>query len=285
MNTLQFPSATADIHAEVTSFINELKTHVSNQAGNLDELSSPFHTPSDISESAAELSALRDELNSLLFSGHAIALTPYQYNIGNDQFLSADSALNFAAQKLTDQYDSIKGSFGLALIITGYSESVFANNLVTLTNVLAFPEWKAVADHASKNAVLEIEKMQIPATRNNPYWRQDDYGHQTPLSESEQLIGSEISLAEAAAESATSPVERLKQLATLQNQMADELISNVESIISLFSGQCYAVKLSGTPQQMAETLQDTTISTDPHSTMFLMVSEQEPTFFYQMVGV
>ena len=99
------------------------------------------------------------------FSGHAIALNPYQYRIGNNGVLSADTAASFAADKLTEQLDSINASYGLALVVTASNESTFAKNVQSITNVLAFPEWLATADKAAQNAVLELNKMQIPQKR------------------------------------------------------------------------------------------------------------------------
>ncbi|NAW59635.1 MULTISPECIES: hypothetical protein [unclassified Vibrio] len=285
MNRITFPHAAQSIHAQASGFIGQLKSHVASQASQLDKLSRSLHTPSELADSAAGLAALREQLNSLLFSGFAVALTPYQYRIGTQQRLSADTAATFAAQKLTEQYDPVSGKHGLALVITGSTESTFAANLSAITTLLAFPEWLAVTDHAQKNAILAIEKMQIPARRLNPYWRTDDYAYQAPLSTTQHYLSAELAQAQACAESAVSPVERLKQLAALQSQTMDTLLTDVSNFIRLFQGQCYAVRLTGTPANMAKQLRETRISAEPYSTLFLMVSDQEPTFFYQMVNV
>lgn len=285
MNSIKFPSTTQGIHKQLATFIGQLKSHVSSQAGKLDKLSSPLHTPSELTSDAQNLIDLRDQLNALLFSGHACAFTPYQYRIGTNQTLSADSAAEFAANKLTDQHDSIQGQHGLALFVTAYNESTFASNLTSITKILPFPEWLAVADKAAKNAVLDIEKMQVPDAKLNPYWRNEDYSSQNPLDTAEQLLGSEIAQAEAVAESDISPVERLKQLATIQNESLNQLLNDTNNFISLFNGQVYALKLTGTPDNMAKQLREASISSEPYSTLFLMVSNDEPTFFYEIVNV
>lgn len=284
MNNLQFPETTQSIHDQLTGFINQLKSHVSEQSAKLDEIES-LHTPSSLAGDASSLINLRNELNDLLFSGHAIALTPYQYRIGNNGVLSADTAASFAADKLTEQLDSINASYGLALVITASNESTFAKNVQSITNVLAFPEWLATADKAAQNAVLELNKMQIPQKRLNPYWRNDNYALQKPLFDTEQLLNDEIAQAEAVAESNTKPTDRLKQLAQKQSESLTQLLNSVSTLISLFNGQCYAIKLTGSPANMADQLRDSVTSSEPYSTLFLMASDKEPTFFYEMVDV
>lgn len=285
MNSIRFPSSTQNIHDQSKSFIEQLKSHTSSQAGKLDKLSSPLHTPSELASEAQNLIDLREQLNALLFSGHACAFTPYQYRIGAKQMLSADTAATFAAEKLTDQLDPIQGQHGLALFITAYNESTFASNLANIVKILPFPEWLAVADKAANNAVLEIEKMQTPETKLNPYWRGENYSNQNPLNTTEHLLGSEVAQAEAVTESNLKPTERLKQLATLQSDSLTQLLDDSANFISLFNGQVYAIKLTGTPRNMAKQLREASVSSEPYSTLFLMISDDEPTFFYQMVNV
>lgn len=285
MNSIQFPQVAENIHNDLSDFISKLKGHINTQSGKLDKLTSPLHTPSELADDAKNLIELREQLNALLFSGHAIAFTPYQYRIGNKQTLSADTAAEFASEKLTDQRDPIQGKHGLALFVTDYNQSTFANSLISITQILPFPEWLAVADKAAKNAVLDIEKMQVPDAKLNPYWRNEDYSNQNPLDTTEQLLGSELAQAESVAESDISPVDRLKQLATIQNESLTQLLDDTNNFISLFNGQVYALKLTGTPDNMAKQLREASISSEPYSTLFLMVSNDEPTFFYEMVNV
>lgn len=285
MKNISYPATANNVHTQAAEFISQLKSHITNQASKLDAIKSPLHTKSELADNAASLLQLRDELNNLLFDGYAIALTPYQYRIGTENRLSADNAATFAAEKLTEQYDPITGQHGLAIIITASTESDFANKISKIANLLAFPEWLALSDYAAKHAVLPIEKMQIPAKRLNPYWRKDDYSTQAPLSTNDELVGAELAQAEARAENATSPVERLKSLASIQTQLLDQLSQDIVDFIGLFNGQCYALKLTGTPSNMAKQLRDASISSEPYSSLFLMVSKTEPTFFYQMVDV
>ncbi|PMT73895.1 hypothetical protein C1S86_24385 [Vibrio parahaemolyticus] len=285
MNKLTFPQAANNIHTQASDFISQLKDHVTSQSAKLDALKNPLHTQSELAANAAGLLSLRDELNNLLFDGHAIAFTPYQYRIGTENRLSADNAAKFAAKKLTEQYDPISGQHGLAIFITASTESDFANKISTISKLLPFPEWIALSDMATKHAVLTIEKMQIPPKRLNPYWREDDYSNQAPLSTSDDLIGAELAQAEAIAENATSPVARLKSLASIQTQQLDQLSNDITAFIALFTGECYAMRLTGTTSSMATQLRDASISSEPYSTLFLMVSKTEPIFFYQMVDV
>lgn len=282
---ISFPSSADAIHQPLADFINQLKGQVSRQKAKLDALSSPVHTPSDLVDNASELNALRDELNALLFSGFAIGFTPYQYRVGNDGKLSANAALSFAAEKLTDSKEPITGQYGLALIVSASSESQLASLLQTLVSLLPFPEWVNGCHLAAKHAVMDIEKMQVPSTRLNPHWRADDFANNAPLADAFVYLDTELAVSESVAESATSPVERLKQLADRKDQVLSQLLDDVSAFIATFAGDCTAIKLTGTPSQMAKQLLDTNVSEQAYSSVFLLVSEDEPTFFYQMVEV
>ncbi len=283
MNTIAFPTTAQGIHDQLSSFISQLKTHVSSQAGQLEGLD--IHTPSELAVDATSLSGISEQITNLLFTGYALAFTPYQYRIGNDGRLAADTALTFAADKLTDSVDSIKGKHGLALAVTASDESTLAKRLQAITQLLAFPEWLAAADHAAKHAVLAIEKLQIPGERLNPYWHADDYALQQPLASTQVQLYAENATAEATAESNIKPTDRLKQLATQQNTRLTQLLADMTQLIALFSGSCSAIKLTGTPNQMAKTLKESSISSEPYSVLFLLVSNTKPTFFYEMVNV
>lgn len=282
MKTIAFPSTAQGIHNQLSSFISQLKTHVSSQAGKLDALD--VHTPSELATEAVSLSDINEQITHLLFTGYGLAFTPYQYRIGNDGLLSADTALAFAAEKLTDSLDPVHGSYGLALAVTASDESTLASRLQTITKLLAFPEWLAAADHAAKHAVLAIEKLQIPGERLNPYWHTDDYALEQPLANTQWQLYAESATAEATAESNIKPTDRLKQLATQQNTRLTQLLTDMTQLIALFSGSCSAIKLTGTPDQMAKTLKESSISGEPYSVLFLLLSDTKPTFFYEMVN-
>lgn len=283
MKTVAFPGTAQGIHDQLSNFINQLTTHVSSQAGQLDDLG--IHTPSELAEDAASLSGINDQITNLLFTGYALTFTPYQYRIGNNGLLAADTALAFAADKLADSLDPVHGAFGLALAVTASDESTLARRLQTITKLFAFPEWLAATDHATKHAVLAIEKLQIPGERLNPYWHTDDYALQQPLASTQAQLYAENATVEATAESNISPTDRLKQLATQQNTRLTQLLADMTQLIALFSGSCSAIKLTGTPNQMAKTLKESTISGEPYSVLFLLVSDTKPTFFYEMVNV
>lgn len=282
---ISFPDSANAIYQPLADFIDQLKGQVNSQKAKLDDLQSPVYTPSSLASSAAELNALRNELNALLFSGFAIGFNPYQYRIGNDGKLSANTALTFAAEKLHDSRDAITGSYGLALIVSASSESVFAQNLQTIIQLMPFLEWTHCYHLAAKHAVIPVEKMQVPTARLNPRWRADDFQFSEPLTGTYQYLDAELATSESVAESATNPVDRLKQLADKKNQVLSKLVNDMNAFIATFQGDCTAIKLTGTTSQMAKQLQETTVSEEPYSTVFVMVSDTVPTFFYQMVGV
>lgn len=283
--TISFPSSANAIHQPLADFIEQLKGQVTTQKAKLDDIQSPVYTPSALADSASELNALRDELNALLFSGFAIGFNPYQYRIGNDGKLSANTALSFAAEKLTDSKEPITGNYGLALVVSAASESQLASQLESLVSLLPFPEWVNCYHLAAKNAVMAVEKMQVPTARLNPHWRADDFSNNQPLADTFAYLDAELATSESVAESATNPVERLKQLADVKNQVLSKLLDDMAVFIASFQGDCTAIKLTGTPSQMAKQLSETSVSEQAYSSVFLLVSDDEPTFFYQMVGV
>lgn len=281
MKTIKAPGTITDVHQQASDFIEQLKMQIDTRSLNLNNIDG-LHSPSPLASDATKLKPLRAQINDLLFAGNAIAFNPYQYRIGNDGVLSADSAKAFASEKLTEQLDSISARYGLALVVTAGNESQFAENLQTIIKLLPFPEWIQTATSAANHAVLTIESAQIPAKRFNPYWRDDDYSLQQPLARSEQLTGDELAQGESVAESGVSPVSRLQELAAIQVNRLSKLVTDTNNFLNTFTGQCYAIKLTGTPRDMARQLDDITISSEPLSALFLMTSNDEPVFFYEM---
>ena len=282
---ISFPSSANAIHQPLADFIDQLKGQVTTQKAKLDDIQSPVYTPSALADSANQLNSLRGELNTLLFSAFVIGFTPYQYRVGNDGKLSANTALAFAAEKLTDNKEPITANYGLALVISAASKSQLASQLQSLVNLLPFPEWVNCFHLSAKNAVMAVEKMQVPTARLNPHWRADDFSNNQPLANTYAYLDAELATSESVAESATNPVERLKQLADKKNQVLSKLLDDMGAFIASFYGDCTAIKLTGTPSQMAKQLSETSVSEQAYSSVFLLVSDDEPTFFYQMVGV
>lgn len=282
---ISFPSSANAIHQPLADFIDQLKGQVTTQKAKLDDIQSPVYTPSALADSASQLNALRAELNTLLFSGFVIGFTPYQYRVGNDGKLSANTALAFAAEKLTDSKEPITGNYGLALVVSAASESQLASQLESLVSLLPFPEWVNCFHLSAKHAVMAVEKMQVPTARLNPHWRADDFSNNQPLADTFAYLDAELATSESVAESATNPVERLKQLADVKNQVLSKLLDDMAVFIASFQGECTAIKLTGTPSQMAKQLNETSVSEQAYSSVFLLVSDDEPIFFYQMVGV
>lgn len=285
MNNITFPSSAKSLLTGAQDFAEQANEQAQGQAGKLNALSEPFHTPSAIADDAASVAALRDELNTLLVSGYSLAINPYQYRADDDEFLSPGAAANIAADKLTASDVPALGAHGLALVVSASTESVFAQSVLDLVSVMPFPDWRTLADRASKSAVLDLEKMQIPTVRRGPFWLRDNLAQQVPLSSTEQLIGAMIARAEAVGESNTSPVERLKALAKMSADNLTQLAASADALTALFAGSCRALKLMGTPVSMAKQLREADWTGEPFSALFLMVCDTEPTYFYQMVNV
>lgn len=286
MNTITYPSSVRLIAEHLESFTPSLAQRAQAKLVKLNELA-PLHSPSHLSELASQLHELNDELMRLQCQAVSLCINPYQYGIGLNGTLSADTALAFAAQQLLNEsaYREVGLTHGVALVVTAPTPSQFASRLSAVTNVLAFPPWLSLSNLAAKHSVLAIERAQIPKARPAPYWQTLNVSDCAPLHDVNDVLTNAISVANACATNAVSPVDRLTQLAQKQMDRLTLLQKHLQSLSSLFSEQVYAIKLSGLPVVMAKQLRDFRTDNQPHSTVLIMLCGTPPIFLYEALGL
>lgn len=287
MNTIQYPKSVLSIAQSAGDFSLAMIEQVRATQARLDALPA-LHSPSPLSEQASQLQGLSDELMQLQCQGVSLCVHPYQYGVGLNGTLSADTALAFAAQQLLNEAAySAAGALmhGVALVVTAEAQSQFASRLSAVTDVLAFPPWLALSNLAAKHAVLAIERAQIPKARPAPYWQALNVSDCAPLYPLNDALSNGISVAHACATNAISPVERLTQLAQKQVNRLTLLQKHLQSLNSLFSEQVYATSLSGLPAVMAKQLRDFRTDNQPHSAVLIILCDAPLKFLNEALGL
>ncbi|MGL4712275.1 MAG: hypothetical protein ACRCWP_06850 [Shewanella sp.] len=289
MNSISYPESIKSIALPANDFAQAMIEQVRVTQTRLDALPA-LHSPSPLSEQASQLQGLSDELMQLQCQGVSLCVTPYQYGVGLNGTLSADTALAFAAQQLLNEAAYSASGLGalvhgVALVVTAPTQSQFASRLSAVTDVLAFPQWLALSNLAAKHAVLAIERAQIPKARPAPYWQAINVSDCAPLHPINDTLSKGISVTGACATNAVSPVERLTQLAQKQVDRLALLQKHLQSLNALFSEQVYATTLSGLPAVMAKQLRDFRTDNQPHSTVLIVLCDTPPVFLNEALGL
>ncbi|MEC4728856.1 hypothetical protein HWQ46_25405 [Shewanella sp. D64] len=269
----------------VSSFITELSAQIERNSNKLLGLEDPLHTQSTLCDTAAPLGQQRNTVEELLYSGVSLCLTPYQYGIGLNGMLSAKAGTGLLADRLTNALEINGYHHGVAMVITGLDESLFASRLKGVVDVLPFPDWVALHNLASKRAILNVEKMKIPNIKPSPYWTHLNGGLVSPLYAVNNTLLEGISLAESIASNAMSPIERLNALAAKQSKQLEAMQVCISELQQLFKGEVYAKRLSGTPHDMAGQLQRFDTDNQPYSTILVVLSRDPIVFLNEMLSL
>lgn len=280
-----WPKTVEAIHSHSSSLCHLKQSRIDEQVSKLEALSSIKHTISPVAKKASELGALRSELNALLFNAFSIAISPYQYGIGNERTLTPVNACKFAAQKLRDQMDSITGNNALAFWVGTDSEAQLAESLTSMTRVLPFHQWIEVASMARQYTYSQYEHGQIPVPAMFPYWVVDDFALADPINQSVSAVLREVCQVEASNSENDNALSKLKRLGEKAQSNLAEMNSEVELIKELFQGACDVVSLSGTINEMANQLEQQQLAYHPHAALMLIVSDDEMVFLHEMVGL
>lgn len=212
-----------------------------------------------------------------------ICLHPYQYGIGHKKTLSAPTALQLAVSGLSSP-DIAHLHVGIALVVTGRDANHFASTINTLAQIINHPAWVALSTQASAEALLSIEKMQIPREKLAPYWTETRLDFMSPRLDCAHALGS------ANAHNAvddTTPTERLISVALHQKHQLAQQKQVLMQLKSKFAGQCYALRLTGTTNAMKKQLTDFQTDNQPYASVLILLSnnEQELSLLYEMFAL
>ncbi|GEK13210.1 hypothetical protein [Aliivibrio fischeri] len=215
-----------------------------------------------------------------------ICLHPYQSNISPSKTLLAPIALQIAADNIVNSPEVSHLNSGIALVVTGRDATNFASNIKKIASVINHPAWVQLATLANEESILTINKMQIPKTKPGPYWLNGNIGFITPIITTEQLINS-AEAQQITPEINLTPTERLINAATRQKNLLAKQKGQLSQLNNQYTGQCYALKLSGTQSAIRKQLLDFQTDNQPYSSVLVILTNDSEnlSLLYEMFSL
>ena len=235
------------IHDSAINLLSTLSDHIASQAASLSDIPNIAHTISDIASDAAHVAQMRSEVQQLMYTADAICVTSYDTH----------DICTHLVDKLHDTTDAPSASAGVLIYITADSNTQFANSLDNLRTLLPYPDLLRCAMRTSSNATLEIDEMQLPTPARHPRFYTSSHDNTYPAAAAISTLESETCIAAAIADSATSPVERLKQLADTRAKQLSEFATAADALfVDLQNKQTQSAFLSGSIDAMSSQIRD-----------------------------
>ncbi|MGY4043706.1 hypothetical protein [Aeromonas hydrophila] len=200
---LRWPASAGSLHTRAQGVLGQLPATQDSAMARLQDLAGRAqYRPHPLSEAAAALAGLRNELDRLLVTGRCLTVTPYQHGVGQQQgqqfSLAAPNAVATLAAKLQDGADPLLPSgqlHALAWLVTG-------NN----------------------------DPMNQPTAAKVPRWRADEPLSWAPLRPASLTLGAELAQLESLARDSQTPIAKLQGLAT---RRAERLAQLAEALAKL----------------------------------------------------
>ncbi|KJG24759.1 hypothetical protein UB37_04535 [Photobacterium iliopiscarium] len=270
MNNIHYPQS---IQSQVTA----LSSSIDDKAQAIDDTIQRINHASSLEEQTNEQRAGASLTKY-------ICLHPYQYGIGHKKTLSAPTALHLAANGSLSSPDIAHLQVGIALVVTGRDANHFASNIDEIAKIINHPAWIALSTQASAEALLPIEKMQIPREKLAPYWTETRLDFISPRLDCTHVLGS--ANAHHTVNDMT-PTERLINVALHQKHQLAQQKQALMQLKAKFTGQCYALRLTGTTNAMKKQLTDFQTDNQPYASVLILLSnnEQELSLLYEMFAL
>jgi hypothetical protein len=223
---------------------------------------------------------------SVNFITKYICLHPYQYNISQSKTLLAPVALELAGDSVARSPEVSGLNQGIALIVTGRDTSNFASNMKNISQVINHPAWVQLATLANAEAELSINKMQIPKTKLAPYWSQGRLAFMSPIIDSTQILGN-AGAYQSNIKNDLTATERLINAAINQKERLIQQKSELSQLKNKFHGQCYALKLSGSPGAIRQQLMNFQTDNQPYASVLVLLSNDSDnlSLLYEMFSL
>ncbi|MCD9521062.1 hypothetical protein [Photobacterium phosphoreum] len=205
-----------------------------------------------------------------------LCLHPYLFGVDHNDTLSAPAALQRAGNIIMKSPYHL--SNGLALIVTGRNPSHFAQQIQDISTVITHPAWVQLAILATKKALLPIEKMQIPKTTTDPSWVSFRLDFMSPILDCRTVLGHSTK------SKPITPIERLIQVSQHQKDRLAQQKQGLLQLKSAFTGQCSALRLTGTHSAMKRQLTDANVDNQPYATVLILLSNDinNLSIYYEM---
>ena len=240
-----------------------------------------------LSNEAENLLGLRIDLETLLNQGKVITVSPYQFQVGNQQtagrYLNPQTAINILASKMRDQVDKNRPTgeqYCIAIMVSESQLSKFSSVLNSLTAVLALPDWCQVARQAAALSTNVIDKLHQPAAIIQPRFKPESNLNATPLREYLKKQGAQITTLESLANDKTNVIGKLNALAVKRTEKLSKLKTEINAFASL-TGSIYNLSINGSSESIATQLAQTTAPNNNQYTVASLLLSSEPLTFFE----
>ena len=270
MQVIQYPQS---INAQVSALTRSIDTKTQEINSAIERINSSKKIESKVK-------------TSVNFITKYICLHPYQYNISPSKTLLAPVGLQLADDSVAQSPEVSALNKGIALIITGRDARDFADNMKNISQVINHPAWVQLATLANAEAALSINKMQIPKIKLAPYWSKGRLAFMSPIIDSAQILGN-AGAHQSNIKSDQTATERLINAATQQKERLAHQKSELSQLKNKFSGQCYALKLSGSPGAIRQQLMDFQTDNQPYASVLVLLSNDSDnlSLLYEMFSL
>lgn len=212
------------------------------------------YQPHSLTTAAANLLHLRAELAALQAAGQLLCVTPYQHGVGlrenGQHYLAPANAAKALAAKLADQGDTVapSGRHGMAMMLTASTAAELAALLEPVIAVMPLPEWCAVYRRITADNAL----MTQPATPALPHWQPGTPLAINPQRDAAFAMSGLLGLVESLGAEASTPLDRLQQIASARSKRLGELSEALQHLKALTAtASLWTCQLTGSPAEMA----------------------------------
>ncbi|MGB0894011.1 MAG: hypothetical protein ACPGUD_06345 [Parashewanella sp.] len=224
-----------------------------------------------LSEAAAALSGLRDELAQLQNFGQALAVSPLTEKRQNWQ-LSTKQAVERLKLKLTDKQDSnlFTNANAGVFLLSASSINGLVKKLKPVNQLLALPDLLAVERGLISLHDLPKAKMKQPIACVEPKAKTASNINFALLDNSSDLLKQQISLIESVSRDSNSPSERLLELADKKATKIEAIKAELASLQSL-TGEIDVLFASGKLRDIANQISQPEVN-HAYSVAFVVLS-------------
>ncbi|WP_019615472.1 hypothetical protein [Psychromonas ossibalaenae] len=243
-----------------------------------------------LSLEAEALLGLRVDLDALLSQGTVLTVSPYQFQVGDQQtsgaYLNPQQAVNCLADKLRDQVDKNRPAGQLYCIAVMVSESQlnqFASVLSNLVSVFPLPDWGQVARQSTALSTQSVDKLFQPASISQPRFKPAANLHASPLRDALYYQGAQIATLESLAHDKTHVIDKLQVLASKRAGKLAEISETVNALKNL-TGSVWSMSLNGSTESIATQLSQAPVpGNNQHTVASLLLSAAPLTFFEELL--
>ncbi|PKH06394.1 hypothetical protein [Moritella sp. Urea-trap-13] len=243
-----------------------------------------------LSAEAANLLALRGELDDLLCQGHVLSAHPYLFladNVANAAYhLTPANAVQHLADKLLDSSDDNRPTgpcYALGLMIAEQNLPAFGASTKAVFDVLALPELGMVARRAGQGLTLEQDKFTQPLAAKKPLFRPASALNSAPLRQVLNWQGAQVAQLESIAADRQTPIVKLQALSMKRTAHLTLLHDAIESL-KQSAIQVRVFSAEGSPEVLNAMLQQSIPPGYEHTHTFaaLLLSQTPLTFISEL---